>query len=312
MSTDTIQPTAEQVALAGPGYAKDDLANFLEEIQREDVALESGTIQPPASTASPEYDTLTVDGDEVEQEQQRLAGKFDSPEELEKAYLELQKKLGQPRDEQLDEQPQVPEPAESFSREEALGFYGETVVSAAEREGIDLAQWDAAVQRGEDTSEMRERLAGAMGIPPELIERYEAGFRPEEAQAAGLSPQDQESIKAEVGGEARFSQLSQWALSNLSPQELDDYNSAINTGSAGAARAAVRWLASRAASADKEPNLIMASGGNANPGLDVFETEEEAMEAKAALTKAGKPRYMVDEKYRRYVDAKFARSNIFL
>jgi hypothetical protein len=56
----------------------------------------------------------------------------------------------------------------------------------------------------------------------------------------------------------------------------------------------------------------MASGGNANPGLDVFETEEEAMEAKAALTKTGKPRYMVDEKYRRYVDAKFARSNIFL
>ena len=313
MSTDTIQPTQEQMALAGPGYGKDELANFLEEIQQEDVAIERGTIQPPAPAASPDYNVLTVEGEDVEQEQQRLAGKFDSPQELEKAYLELQKKLGQPREQQPVEQAQAPEPVESFSREEALGYYGETVVTAAEKEGIDLAQWDAAVQRGEDTSSMRDKLAAAMGIPSELIERYEAGFRPsQESQPSAISPQDQEAIKSEVGGEEQFKQLSQWALSNLTPQELDDYNNAINTGNAAAARAAVRWLATRAANTDQEPKLIMASGGNANPALDVFESEEEAMEAKAVLTKTGKPRYLVDEKYRRYVDAKFARSSIFL
>jgi hypothetical protein len=56
----------------------------------------------------------------------------------------------------------------------------------------------------------------------------------------------------------------------------------------------------------------LASGGTANPALDVFETEEEAMEAKQVLTKGGKQRYLVDEKYRRYIDAKFARSPIFV
>jgi hypothetical protein len=44
----------------------------------------------------------------------------------------------------------------------------------------------------------------------------------------------------------------------------------------------------------------------------VFETEAEAAEAKEALTKGGKKRYLVDEKYRRYIDAKFARSPIFV
>jgi hypothetical protein len=314
MSTDTFQPTPEQVALAGPGYGKDDLASFLQEIQAEDAAIENGTIEPPAPASNPDYSTVTVEGDEVDAEQQRLAGKFETPEELEKAYLELQRKLGQPREQEQAEPPQPSEPVESFSRDEAVGYYGETVVSAAEREGIDLAQWDAAVQRGDDTSSMREKLAAAMGIPSSLIERYEAGFRVDEEGSgpAVISAQDEEAIKAEVGGEQQFRQLSQWAISNLSPQELEDYNNAIDSGNAAAARAAVRWLQGRAANTDQEPRLIMASGGNANPALDVFETEEEAIEAKSVLTKSGKPRYMVDEKYRRYVDAKFARSDIFL
>lgn len=317
MSTETIQPTAEQMALAGPGYGKDELASFLEEIREEDAAIESGTIEPPAPAADPEYSTMTVEGDEVEEEEAErpLAGKFKSAEELEKAYLELQRKLGQPREEQQD-QPPLPEP-QAFSRDEAVGYYGENVVAAAEREGINLAAWDAAVQRGEDTSAMREKLANAMGIPAQLIEQYEASTRQqapqqEQQQAPLLAPEEEAAIKNEVGGEQQFQQLSQWALKNLSPQELQDYNNAINTGNASAARAAVRWLATKAQTADSEPQLIMANGTNSNPAMDVFETEEEAIEAKAVLTKGGKPRYLVDSKYRRYIDAKFARSNIFM
>jgi len=313
MST-TIEPTPEQLALAGPGHDKDALAGFLQEIAEEDAAIASGTLQPPAPAAEPDFATLSVEGDEVEAEQEQgqrpLAGKFKSPEDLEKAYLELQKKLGQretePAVEAIEAQP--------LTRDEAVSAYGETVVAAAEQEGIDLAQWDAAVQRGEDTSAMREKLAGALGLPAALIERYEAAYRPAEAQpaTAGLSDEDAAAIRAEVGGDAKFAELSQWAAANLTPAELADYNDAVDTGNPAAARAAVRWLQGKAATADREPALVLASGGNANPALDVFETEDEAMEAKQALTKNGKQRYLVDEKYRRYIDAKFARSPIFV
>jgi hypothetical protein len=127
-----------------------------------------------------------------------------------------------------------------------------------------------------------------------------------------LTDEDAAAIRVEVGGDAKFAEISQWALANLSEAELSDYNEAVNTGNPAAARAAVRWLQGKFATADKEPALVMASGGTANPALDVFETEEEAMEAKQVLTKGGKQRYLVDEKYRRYIDAKFARSPIFV
>jgi hypothetical protein len=321
--TITMDPTPEQIALAGPGYEKDALAGFLQEIAEEDAAMAAGTLQAPAPQRQPDFTTLTIEGDEVEAEGDEepptepgktkpLAGKFKSAEELERAYLELQQKLGQ------SGQESPPEPAEvaPLTREEAITNYGESVVAAAEQEGIDLAQWDAAVQRGEDTSALRDKLAGALGIAPQMIERYEAAFRPapagEPEQAAGLSEEDAAAIRAEVGGDQQFAQLSQWAKANLSPAELADYNAAIDTGNAAAARAAVRWVAGRAATADREPQLVLANGGNASPALDVFESEDEAMEAKQALTKGGKQRYLVDEKYRRYIDAKFARSSIFM
>lgn len=323
MTATPIQPTPDQLALAGPGYDKDALAGFLQEIAEEDRALAAGTLEPPApAVAAPDFATLEVQGDEVEAEQEQgeqrpLAGKFKSAEDLEKAYLELQKKLGQRTDSTVKESLTAePEPVEvkPLTREEAVAGYGETVVAAAEQEGIDLAQWDAAVQRGEDTSAMRQKLAGALGLPEALIERYESAYRPAKAQpaTAGLSDEDAAAIRVEVGGDAKFVELSQWALANLSEAELSDYNEAVNTGNPAAARAAVRWLQGKFATADKEPALVMASGGTANPALDVFETEEEAMEAKQVLTKGGKQRYLVDEKYRRYIDAKFARSPIFV
>jgi hypothetical protein len=321
MTATPIQPTPDQLALAGPGYDKDALAGFLQEIAEEDRALAAGTLEPPAPVAAPDFATLEVQGDEVEAEQEQqprlLAGKYKTQEELEKAHLELQKKLGQRADSTVKESLTAEsEPAEvkTLTREEAVAGYGETVVAAAEQEGVDLAQWDAAVQRGEDTSAMRQKLAGALGLPEALIERYESAYRPAEAQpaTAGLSDEDAAAIRVEVGGDAKFVELSQWALANLSEAELADYNEAVNTGNPAAARAAVRWLQGKVATADREPALVMASGGTANPALDVFETEEEAMEAKQVLTKGGKQRYLVDEKYRRYIDAKFARSPIFV
>lgn len=46
-----------------------------------------------------EQESLAIAEANESEQQQLLAGKFDTPESLEKAYLELQKKLGEPRDE---------------------------------------------------------------------------------------------------------------------------------------------------------------------------------------------------------------------
>ena len=73
--------------------------------------LTVNTERDPDVLTEDELDSLRV-GEELQAEQQdMLAGKFRDAEELEKAYMELQQKLGQPRDEA------TPEPKEEEESE---------------------------------------------------------------------------------------------------------------------------------------------------------------------------------------------------
>ena len=80
---------------------------------------------PEAGLNAEEQESLQI-GEQMEQEQQQLlAGKYKSPEDLEKAYLELQTKLGQSSETEEDTEPQQaeesetePETAESTEDEE--------------------------------------------------------------------------------------------------------------------------------------------------------------------------------------------------
>ena len=61
-----------------------------------------------------EQESLAIAEANEGEQQQLLAGKFDSPQSLEQAYLELQKKLGESR----EEEPEAAEPEEQESEEE--------------------------------------------------------------------------------------------------------------------------------------------------------------------------------------------------
>ena len=61
-----------------------------------------------------EQESLAIAEANESEQQQLLAGKFDSPQSLEQAYLELQKKLGESR----EEEPEADEPEEQESEEE--------------------------------------------------------------------------------------------------------------------------------------------------------------------------------------------------
>lgn len=64
---------------------------------------------PQAELNSEEQESLQI-GEQMEQEQEQLlAGKYKSPEDLEKAYLELQTKLGESSEPEEDTEPQQTE-----------------------------------------------------------------------------------------------------------------------------------------------------------------------------------------------------------
>lgn len=285
-------------AMVGPGQ-QDVFDEFLAEIAEQDQQIDA-----TERTAIDDDDATDDDG-----QPKLLAGKFRSAEELEKAYLEAQKLIGQ-RGQQRSEEQAPAEPA-PLSREQAIEHYGDSIVTAAEEAGIDLGAWDQAVRRGDDTAELRQKLSQQTGIPAQLIEQYEAAYRPQPKTAdggtQGLTDADVVEIKAAVGGEQEFARLSQWAATNLQPAELSAYNQAVDAGNRQAVQAFLWGMQARAngGATTREPELI---GGGRPPQAARFETQEQALEAMRKTNDNGKRLYNVDPKYRAWYEKTLARS----
>lgn len=291
----TATPQLEE--MLAPGQ-EDMIDSFLEELEQEQAQLS----QP-----------------EQQDEQRLLAGKFKSAEELEKAYLEAQRligKRGQEAPEPEDSQPQ-PTP-DQYTPELGKELYGEQAVAIFEVAEINPLEMAEKVYAGEDVSGYVDALVEKGGLPRQLVETYLQGVAPAkgnnpetpDSSAQGLTDADVIELKAMVGGDQQFQQLSQWAAANLDPQELADYNAAVDSGNKAVARFAVKQLQTRAAAgAGQEPKLI---GGGSAVKADVFETDQQAVEARSKIGKNGRPLYETDPKYRQWYDKTLARSNVFL
>jgi hypothetical protein len=242
-------------------------------------------------------------------EAQKILGKFNSAEELAKAYQQLERKLGQPRDKAVETaELEAPAPPQEYNRETSVNDYGEFLSDKFEEAQLNPYEMAAAWERGDDVSNYVEKLT-ATGIPKQVIEQYLA--RPEaQAQAGdGLTDADISELKGMVGGEQRFQQLSQWAVSNLNPQELADYNAAVDSGNKQTILWALKALQSRSAdSGAREPQLI---GGGTPAKSAVFESQHEVIEAMNKTNSRGQRLYEVDNAYRLKVEKMLAASDVF-
>jgi hypothetical protein len=266
---------------------------FLEELEEEQAQLNT-----PAPAA----------------EESLLAGKFKSTEELERAYLEAQKLISsrgqQPPEPAADESAFTPD---QYTPELGKQLYGDTVATAIEAAQINPLEMAEKVYAGQDVSSYVDALVNQGGLPREVVETYLQGVKPAAAPAqqpsSGLTDADVAELKGLVGGDEQFQQLSQWAMSNLEPQELADYNAAIDSGNKAAARFALKQLQVRASSGGGEPKLI--SGGGAVK-TDVFESDQQAVDARSKRDANGRFLYETDPKYRQWYDKTLSRSNVFL
>jgi hypothetical protein len=287
-----MTPAPELQDMLAPGQ-EDMIDGFLEELEEEQAQLNT-----PAPAA----------------EESLLAGKFKSTEELERAYLEAQKLISS-RGQQPPE-PAADEPAftpDQYTPELGKQLYGDTVATAIEAAQINPLEMAEKVYAGQDVSSYVDALVNQGGLPREVVETYLQGVKPAAAPAqqpsSGLTDADVAELKGLVGGDEQFQQLSQWAMSNLEPQELADYNAAIDSGNKAAARFALKQLQVRASSGGGEPKLI--SGGGAVK-TDVFESDQQAVDARSKRDANGRFLYETDPKYRQWYDKTLSRSNVFL
>ena len=214
------------------------------------------------------------------QELPKLAGKFASKEELEKAYLELEKKLGSPKKE---EAPVDPSQVTQGKAEEI-----------AKDAGLDINQMQQWYSQNGQLSEEHYKALEKSGIPKEIVDQYIAG---QEAQAEKY----RDSIISKVGGQDNFNAMAEWAKVNMSEQEIAAYNKATSSADMAVVENAVLGLAYRYQSAvGKDPKLL----GGQTVGSSGFQSV-------AQLTEAMKdPRYEKDPAYRKDVQNRLANSNI--
>ena len=235
--------------------------------------------------AADEADSLRVGEELAAHEQQLLAGKYKDAEELEKAYLELQQKMGAPREEPeqpVQEEEQQPEP--------------EPEVEIQAYESLLQEAYEVVANDGQLTEAQQQQL---MEISKEdLIDAY---LNSQQQMTQDLSDAEMSTIYNSVGGEEQYRQLTSWAADNWQQAEIDAYDAAIETGDMNTIYFALQSLYYRYSEANgSEGQTLM--GRNAP-------TTDGSFRSQAELIKAmNDPRYEDDPAYRNDVLMKLENS----
>lgn len=221
------------------------------------------------------------------------AGKFKSAEDLEKAYLELQKKLGQKEADESSSE----EESESSDSTETEDSNSEDVSETAQLLKDASAEWfNNSKQLNADTLQKLKELPSE-----KLIEAYLEIQKNVAPVQQVLSDRDADSIIKSVGGDDAYKQTLAWAAENLKPEEVAAYDNVVNSGNKDAIFFAVQALNQRYKDA-------VGFEGQPISGKAVKQTVK-GFRSQAELASAiSDPRYRNDPAYRLDIEAKLAAS----
>ena len=241
----------------------------------------------PEFTAD-EQDSIAVAEKLGEQESELLAGKYENAEQLEQAYLELQKKLGSDDDE-----------VEDTTLDEDEVEYEESVVA-----GIETIQ-DASDEYYSNEGQLSEETMEKFGemSSRDLVEAYMAiqeNSNPSDSYP-DISDSDLSTVYNSVGGEKEYNNLTSWAAENMDDRALDAFNSVIDQGNPVAIQLAVAGM--KAEYDNKEGYEGRMLTGKAAKASDGFRSQAELVQAMKD------PRYASDPAYQQDVYDKLERSN---
>lgn len=252
----------------------------------QNIDLEQG--QPELN--QDELDSLQVGEKMLEEEQQMLAGKFKDAEALEKAYIELQRKLGS-KDEETPEPAEVREEEPRRDEEEVEVSASETLLSSASSE------WYENGSLSEDTLTQLQSLSSE-----DLISTY-LKMQQAQPQTADLTDAEVSQIKQTVGGESQYDSIMEWSAENLPQEYSDAFNNVVERGNVLEIQMALAGLQQQyELNNGKEGNL--RTGKSVVEQADVFRSQAEVIQAMQD------PRYDKDPAYRADVFEKLDRSNI--
>ena len=250
-----------------------------------------------------EQDSLAVGEQIVEQQEQLLAGKYKDAEALEKAYINLQKKLGEDGAEKKeDTQAEAENESEEVLQEESEESSAESspatelITSASEEYEKD----------GKLTPETLEKFNSMSS--QDLVKAYmdlQASGRIESATEDGIDITNSQvnEVKNYVGGEKTYQDIVNWAGQNLEQDAIKAFDNIVGTGDVSAIKLAISGLKSQYENANGYEGRMVTGKAPTQEPKDVFRSQAELVRA------MGDKRYDNYPAYRQDVIEKLERSD---
>ena len=245
--------------------------------------------QPELNEA--EQEALAIGEKHAQEESRMLAGKYETAEELEKAYIELQKKLGEPNDELRQEDTQGERREEEIVEEEEANPLVDLLNAASE---------EYYQNEGKLSQETFDKLSELDS--KQLLEAY-MEIQSQPVQVEDFTAEQVSEIQNFVGGEEQYNGLVNWAAENMPQNFIQAFDNLINVGDPDMIKLAVVGMQAAFQEANGYEGRML-SGKPAQTTQDVFRSQAEVV---AAMSD---PRYDRDPAYRQDVFAKLERSDL--
>ena len=241
---------------------------------------------------SPDTEVLTPDeqeslqiGEELQTQQDNLlAGKYKDAQELEKAYIELQGKLGEGKEEETTD-------TEASTEEES-----ETDESAPS----DILErlWDQAKSENFQEDTIKELAEMDPGKLAQMHLEYRANN-----MTQTISEEQVGQLKDIAGGEKEYQSMMGWAQNTLNENEINMYDAVMDKGDPLACFFAVQAMKYRYDDASGTEGRMLTGKAPNNSG-NQFKSQAQVIEA------MNDPKYENDPAYRREIMEKLSRSDI--
>ena len=218
-----------------------------------------------------------------------LPNKFESPEDLAKAYNELEKKLSSGTESVANSDegtppPQTPQPTIQEAKQQLAD------------QGLDYDKYarefaNTATLSPESYKELQDK-----GLTTEVVDSWIQGQQ-------ALTEKLVSTIHETVGGTEEYNNLLEWAGNNLSKADQDSFNKAIESENPNDGLFAVKSLnAQFKLQNGSSPNLLQGDTGSSGSG---------SFSSLAQMSEAMKdPKYLTDPAYREDVSRKLENSNL--
>ena len=249
-----------------------------------------------------------VQEQEAAQSNDKILGKFNTQEDLAKAYTELEKRVGQQPQNDTPEPP-VEQTDDNYTAEAASELYGKEYVDALSEKGVDMADIMKRADSGEDISANYDTLAEVFNVPKAVVENYVNAAQQTQMPAPGLTPEDGVEVRNAIGGDEAFAEVTQWAEKNIDKQTLDNYNKIADTN-----KEAALWALKFFQAQMKSPGSVVEPklyGGGNVPSQTTYESKQQVLDAMNKTNSKGQRLYDVDEAYRDKVAKILLNSDVF-